>query len=122
MTVQDVVDRVLCAVLLVGVAILIGMIYGCGRGDYWQETRPPGIVSAVIETDDPMPICKRVAWGCYDRETGILWLQVKLAPALKRCVTRHEYRHAAGDDHPGFPENPLAIDCGDGTVFSVQQA
>lgn len=102
--------------------ILLALPTACGRGDYWVHTRAPGPVNGPYFAADLRPMCLADALGCYVIETGTIWLKSGMPADLLRCVTRHEYRHAAGDDHPGFPENPLAIDCGDGTIFSPSQS
>ena len=105
------------ALQITALAILLAFPIACGRGDYWVHTRAPGPVNGPYFAADLRPMCMADALGCYVIATGTIWLKSGMSDAMLRCVTRHEYRHASGDDHPGFPENPLAIDCGDGTVF-----
>ena len=95
---------------------ILFMLTGCGREEYWQQVREPGPVHAVYVVANPEIPCLRAVLGCYDITNGLVWVRAGMTAELTRCVVRHEYRHAAGDDHPGYPEAPLAINCGDGTI------
>lgn len=96
--------------------LILALLAGCGRGDYWEQTREPGPVHAVYTVVSPEVQCGQAVLGCYDITNGLIWVKAGMTSELTRCVIRHEYRHAAGDDHPGFPEAPQAVNCGDGTI------
>lgn len=116
MKLSDFADRLICAVCLVIAAIVIGSLFGCSREDYWQQAREPGPVHAVYVVPAPEVPCGRAVLGCYDTVNGLIWIKSGMSAELTRCVVRHEYRHAVGDDHPGFPEAQYAIQCGDGSI------
>jgi hypothetical protein len=100
------------------VLALVLLLASCSRGPYWQPTSPPGLVTAVLATPDVDVVCraKSPVLGCYDRSTGVIYLKLGMDSVMHSCVLHHEYRHAAGDEHPGFDEPQLGVDCGDGTI------
>ena len=92
------------------------LLTACSRGPYWEYTDKPGTVAGVLETASMFTVCHAAALGCYDRNTGIVWIAQGLEPNMRQCVISHEYHHAAGFTHPGFNEPSLGVDCGDGTI------
>lgn len=105
--------------VFVALAVTALIVSGCTRDEYWENTLPPAPILGVIELPDTTVACKSKlpTLACYDRQTGMIWMQAGMEPQLRLCVIRHEYRHAAGDDHPKFREQGYAIDCGDGTTM-----
>ncbi|MGP1675943.1 MAG: hypothetical protein ACTS6J_02140 [Burkholderiales bacterium] len=98
--------------------LFVVFLTGCSRSEYWEYTDVPRSVTRVIEATDMFAACGSNAAGCYDPNTGLIWLKYGLSPAVRQCVITHEYRHAAGWTHPKFPESPLAYNCGDGTTMA----
>ena len=97
---------------------LVTFVSDCAtRGPYWVNERPPGLVSQVIELENPQSMCQQPALGCYVPQYGIIVIQKGLPPQTRLCVLRHEYRHAAGDTHPEFNEPGYGIDCGTGEII-----
>ena len=92
------------------------LLTACTRGPYWEATQSPGLVLGVVEVPDPSIPCRAQALGCYQRETGVIYLQANMERNLRLCVLSHEYHHAAGFTHksnePGY-----GVDCGDGTIM-----
>ena len=99
-------------------SLLISLLVAC-RGPYWEQTLPPAPVTGITELADTTARCRAKfhTLGCYNRQTGVIWIQAGLEPQLRLCVLNHERKHAQGYDHPHFNEPGYGIDCGDGTVM-----
>jgi len=101
------------------------LLAGCAtRPAYWVKVAEP-VNPSVWYLDDPDAYCK--AWagpvgstmnGCFYRSNRVLIIRANLPEGKRQCVTKHEYKHAAGWDHPHYDHEPAyGIDCGDGTIW-----
>ena len=116
---QTVTETVIVLFAAILFMVFLVVMAGCSRGEYWQFDAKPGPVKAEpIVVADTRPVCGMDALGCYDPGSGLIYLRASLLSdmTLYQCVVSHEYHHAAGFRHPKFPESPLAVNCGDGTI------
>lgn len=104
-------------------AVIMGTIFfsaSWSRGVYWVHVTAPVAVTAVVEVEYPVLYCFRWALGCFDRDTGVVYLKEGMPPVMRACVLGHEATspksHANGWDHPGFNEPGFSVDCGNGEM------
>ena len=77
---------------------------------YWVRTWP-GAEDVEIFDIDKNPWAQPVnGWTVCDKDKRKCQIMI-LKNVDRACVEQHERRHAAGYDHPDYPEPPIGVAC-----------
>lgn len=79
------------------IAIALLALSGCATiqpDSEWHLTRQAIPVKEIAYSFTP---CGKAWDGCFDRNTGIIWIKPNIAD--EQCVITHEKTHALGYDH-----------------------
>ena len=90
-------------------------------GEYWTLDHAPVTPLMTVELDAKLLnfACSGGmldSYGCFDQQTGITYLRAGMNEAIRKCVARHELKHAEGYSHPA--QGYSFVDCGDGSWLS----